>query len=141
MNTSSRFSTTIHILTLLAHMTPERVNSEFIAGSVNTNAVVIRRLLSLLRDAQVVSSRSGPGGGWQLDQKPASISLLDVFKLVEHHDLLPLPAQEPNPKCPVGQNIQAALEGHIQDAQSAFELSLSHVTIQDLLEDMDLPDI
>jgi Iron-dependent Transcriptional regulator len=52
---SSRFSVAVHILTLLAHEQGRALTSEYIAGSVNTNPVVIRRMLGLLSKAALES--------------------------------------------------------------------------------------
>ena len=62
---SSKLTVGVHILTLLASSPGEPLTSEYIAGSVNTNPVVIRRLLGLLREAGVVvihGAAYGPGG-------------------------------------------------------------------------------
>ena len=67
---NSKLTVGIHILTLLASSPGEAQTSEYIAGSVNTNPVVIRRLLGLLREAGIVESQGGHGGGWRL-QRPA----------------------------------------------------------------------
>jgi hypothetical protein len=57
MNVSTRFTIALHILTLLASSQGEALTSEYIAGSVNTNPVVVRRLLGLLRKQGFVSSQ------------------------------------------------------------------------------------
>jgi DNA-binding IscR family transcriptional regulator len=61
-----RFTVAIHVLCLLAAQHPQPLTSEFIAGSVNTNPVVIRRLLGSLRRAGLVKSQPGVSGGWEL---------------------------------------------------------------------------
>jgi Rrf2 family protein len=137
MKPSSRFTVAIHILTLLAHGAPdEPVTSEYLAGSVNTNPVVIRRLLGLLRRARLVRSQGGPGGGWLLLAAPRDITLRDVFQAVESDPLFPLHASTPNPRCPIGSNIQAALGGHYQAARQALERDLDRTTIADLLREV-----
>jgi len=129
----SRFTVAIHVLTLLAHCGPEPQTSEFIAGSVNTNPVVIRRLLSHLRAARLVASQGGPGGGWHLLKAPESITLKAIFKAMEEHPILPLHSSEPNPHCAVGRTIQSALHSHFHAAQAALEAELERVTIAHLL--------
>lgn len=136
MNTSSRFTVAIHILTLLAHGGGEQMSSEYIAGSVNTNAVVIRRLMALLREARLVTSQVGVKGGWQLARSPKGISLRDVYRAVEGGTLFPLHSNTPNPRCPVGSTIQSALTGHFEDAQLALEKNLERTTIADLLQEV-----
>jgi Rrf2 family protein len=138
MRPSSRFTVAIHVLTLLAHGAEgdEPLTSEYIAGSVSTNPVVIRRILALLRKARLVRSRSGPGGGWQLVVQPRAITLRDVFRAVEAEALFPLHASTPNPRCPVGRTIQAALRAPYDEARLAVERNLERTTIADLLQEV-----
>ena len=70
MAANSQFAVAIHVLTILAKGGDERVKSDYIAGSVNTNPVVIRRLLSNLQEANIVVSQVGAAGGTSL-AKPA----------------------------------------------------------------------
>jgi Rrf2 family protein len=138
MRPSSRFTVAIHVLTLLALGADgeQPVTSEYIAGSVNTNPVVIRRILALLRKAKLVRSRSGPGGGWQLVVAPGGITLRHVFRAVEGEALFPLHASTPNPRCPVGRTIQAALDAPYAGARLAVERNLEKTTIADLLAEV-----
>lgn len=136
MSTNSRFTVGIHILTLLAHGNGEAVTSEYIAGSVNTNPVVIRRLLSQLRDAKLVTSQGGPGGGWQLARRPRGITLRDIYVAMEGSTLFPMHPSPPNPRCPVGGTIQAALTDHFDDARHALEQQLARTTVADLVEEV-----
>ena len=136
MNHSSRYTVAIHILTLLAFCGPEAQTSEFIAGSVNTNPVVVRRVLASLKQARLVASQGGPGGGWQLLQEPGQITLGQIYLAVEGGTLFPLHAAEPNPSCPVGKNIQQALAGIFSGAQEALVASLAQTTLAQLVQDV-----
>ncbi len=136
MNSSSRFTVGIHVLTLLAYGGGEVMTSEYIAGSVNTNAVVIRRLLSLLRAARLVASQGGPGGGWQLARPARGITLRDVYLATEGSTLFPMHPNTPNPRCPVGSTIQSALAGHFDEARHALEKELGQTTIADLVQEV-----
>jgi Rrf2 family protein len=133
MNVSTRFTIALHILTLLASSRGGALTSEYIAGSVNTNPVVVRRLLGLLRKKGLVSSQPGNGGGWQLTQEPDSITLLDVRCAVNEGSPFTLHRQPPNPACPVGRNIQAALTRVYGKAERAMEAELAQTTVQKLL--------
>lgn len=137
MKPNSRFTVAVHILTLLAYGADDApMTSEFISGSVNTNPVVIRRLLALLRKAKLVRSQGGPGGGWRLVVPPKGITLRDVYRAVESDALFPLHTSIPNPRCPVGSTIQSALVGHYEEARLALERDLERTNIADLLEDV-----
>ena len=133
MNNSCRYTIAIHVLTLLAFSGSAPLTSDYLAGSVNTNPVVIRRLLANLRAAKLVRSQGGPGGGWQLLKDPSQITLRDVLACVDGTSLFPLHSSEPNPRCPVGRSIQALLAGPFKDAQQALEADLDRTTIAALV--------
>ncbi len=89
------------------------MKSDCIAGSVNTNPVVIRRLLGQLAQAGLVVSQSGSNGGTRLAKCPNEINLADVYSAVSCGEVFALHAREPNKDCPVGRNIEAVL-CHVQ---------------------------
>lgn len=130
MQISSRFSVAVHVLTLLAVTPPgELLTSDRMAGSVNTNPVVIRRILGQLKKAGLVEVRAAAGGTY-LRRAPAAITLLDVYRAVEvvEGDLFSV-HDKPNPQCPVGRNIQAALDDTLRRAQAALEQQLAGVSV------------
>ena len=132
---SSKLTVGIHILTLLALSPEETVTSEHIAGSVNTNPVVIRRLLGLLREAGIVESQGGLGGGWRLRIPAKKITLLKVLRAVEPKDeTIAMHRNEPNPKCLVGRNIQAALTGVYLEITQRMDEQLEQATIASILQ-------
>ena len=135
MNT--RFAVAVHILTFLQTQKGEPATSELIASSVNTNPSLIRRLLSQLARAGLTTSQMGTGGGALLAKPAERITLLDVYRTVdEDRDVIPLhPA--PNPRCPVGRNIHAVLEGRIEAAERALQEELARTTIAELAGDLD----
>jgi Rrf2 family protein len=133
MNVSTRFTVALHILTLLASQPGEQLTSDYIAGSVNTNPVFIRRLMGLLRNAGLVTSQPGQHGGWELAADPDNISLADVRKAIEEGSPFSMHNQPPNPACPVGRNIQRALGTVYQKAERALEDELSRTTVTGLL--------
>jgi len=131
-----RFTVAIHVLCLLAAQQPQPLTSEFIAGSVNTNPVVIRRILATLRKAGMVKSQPGVSGGWELVAKPSAITLAQVYQLIRPGTVFALHSKHPNPRCPVGKNIQQGLLAHYQKAQAAMERELGQSTIAEVLEDV-----
>jgi Rrf2 family protein len=133
MNVSTRFTVALHILTLLASSPDEALTSEYIAGSVNTNPVVVRRLLGILRKLAIVSSQPGNGGGWELAKDPAKLTLRDVRRAVQEGSPFSMHTQPPNPRCPVGKNIQRVLSPVYDQAERVMEDELAHTTILSLL--------
>ncbi len=104
------------------------------AGSVNTNAVFIRRILGLLSRAGLVASQPGVGGGWRLLREPESITLLDVHRAVDEVHMLSMHHSQPNPACLIGRNIQRTLSIYFGEAEQAFERVLARQTIAQVLE-------
>ncbi len=127
---SSKLSVGIHILTIFALKPDEPLTSEFIAESVNTNPVVIRRLLGSLRAAGIVESKTGVGGGWSLLVDPERITLLDILRAVEPQDeIFALHRNEPNPECPCGLHIQSVLTEVYDEVQDGMTRQLAGITI------------
>jgi Rrf2 family protein len=136
MPTSSRFAVAIHILTLMAAEPDEPLKSEFVACSVNTNAVVIRRILCALARARLVTSQTGAAGGSRLARRPNHITLLDVYRAVEAREVFALHRQPPKASCPVGGNIQSVLEDVLEDVEEAVERVLGKITIKKILQNV-----
>lgn len=134
MRRSSRFVVATHILTLLAYGKGEAMTSDYIAGSVNTNPVVVRRILSMLVAAGLVASQEGAGGGVRLAKAAKAVTLKDVYCAVESDPLFSLHPKAPNPACPVGGTIQAALGSTLNQAELALRQSLSATTLADLVD-------
>jgi Rrf2 family protein len=132
MSTSRRFAVAVHILTLMAWAEDEPLKSEVIADSVNTNPVVIRRILCALARAGLVTSQTGAAGGSRLSRKPMSISLLDIHRAVEEGDAFLL-HRHANPHCPVGMSIETVLASVLNDVNFAMERALSRVNVADVV--------
>lgn len=124
----------VHVLAVLAYQQEGGVTSEAIAASVNTNPVVIRRLLCLLREAGIIETQKGAGLGSHLARTPCAISLAEIYRAVETAVPFPFPGSEPNEKCPVGGNIQAALETVFSSAQTTLEHELKKTSLADILQ-------
>jgi len=132
---SSKLSVGIHTLTILALKRDDAPTSEYLAKSVNTNPVVIRRILGSLRDAGFVDSRPGVGGGWTLRVDPAEITLLDILRAVEpHNELFALHRSEPNPECPCGMHIQAVLTCVYKTVQEGMSRELARFTVASIAQ-------
>jgi Rrf2 family protein len=126
--TSSRFAVAVHVLALLASSREEALSSEYIAGSVNTNPVVIRRLMVMLRAAGLVQTLAGRGGGFLLAVEPEDVTLLDIYRAVDERALIAIHNQ-PNVQCEVGRHIKTVLEDYTTAAARAMEASLQTVTL------------
>ncbi|WP_195536806.1 Rrf2 family transcriptional regulator [Bacillus paralicheniformis] len=127
---NTRLSVAIHILSLIA--ANPRESSEMIAGSVNTNPVVIRRMISQLKKGGILTSRPGVAGA-TLKRDPEDISLLDIYRVVQPQEELFAIHDKPNPNCPVGRQIQTTLDQTFHSVQQAMENELASKSLKDVL--------
>lgn len=137
MPANSRFAIAVHILTLMARAGSEPLKSDKVAASVNTNPVVIRRILCALSKAGLVVSQTGAAGGSRLALKPGQITLLEVYRAVDGGDVFALHSQPPNAKCPVGMNIEAALDLILHEVELGVERVLEKITIEKVLKSIE----
>jgi DNA-binding IscR family transcriptional regulator len=135
---NSRFAVAVHILTLLEQGGGAPMTSEYVAGSVNTNPSLVRRMLGSMARAGLTTSQFGAGGGALLARPADQITLGDVYRAVDAGDLFGMHREGPNPACPVGRHIQGVLETRISAAERALQAELDRSTIADLGRDVAL---
>ena len=138
MQISSRFTIALHILTAIETFKDKyHVTSEFLAGSVQVNPVIIRNILLQLKAAGMVKISRGRGS-IEILKAPNEINLLDVYKAIEplEHDTLFAFHKNPNPKCPVGKNIHNILDERLLSVQKAMEDKLAAMKLSDVLNDL-----
>lgn len=134
MQISSRFTIGLHILTAIDMFQKDyKVTSDFLAGSIRTNPVVVRKILSQLKKAGLIHSSQGVAG-ITIAKPLEEISFYDVYSAiepVEDGDLFRF-HDDPNPDCPVGRNIHELLDGKLREIQSAMEEKMRGYTLADL---------
>jgi Rrf2 family protein len=134
MAANSQFSMAVHVMSMLARSRDENLKSDDLAGSVNTNPVVIRRLLGQLNHAKLVISQTGANGGTRLARCPNEINLAEVYRAVSCGEVFALHAKGPNKDCPVGRNIEAVLCCLQKEIDKSIEEKLSRYSLQDIFE-------
>ena len=135
---TSRLTLSIHMLGLMAWCDARgcaAATSEQMARSINTNPVVVRRLLVDLRRAGLVETKRGAGGGARLGRAPERITLRDVYEAVEEREpLFALHPNTPDACCVIGGHIDAYLRGVYDEAEEALKQRLASVSIRDVCE-------
>ncbi len=134
MQISSRFTIALHIFACISVAEEhQKVTSDFLAGSINTNPVLVRKIMSQLRQAGLITVARGTGGA-TLAKNAEEISFYDVYKAVDSvkKDSLFRFHEKPNPACPVGRNIHAVLDNTLEVIQSKMEEELRRHTIADV---------
>lgn len=138
MQISSRFTIAIHVMACIDTFKDDyKLTSDFIASSVNVNPVVIRRILQQLKSAGLITVTRGSGGA-DMAKPLNEITFLDVYNAVECVESGKLFHfhENPNPQCPVGRNIHQALDGKLDQVQTAMEDEMRKITVADVVEDV-----
>jgi len=139
MRHDARFATAVHVLAVLAFKDGDPVSSQFLSASVNTNPVIIRRLLLALQAARLVETRKGPRAGSRLSRSAAHITLAEVYRAVCRGGVFGLPGRKPNRRCPVGHCICGILRQVFASAQGALERDLARTTLAGVLRQIRMP--
>jgi len=133
MARNCRFAVSVHVCAVLALNEDSPATSDWIAKSVNTNPVVVRRILSALNKAGLVKSQRGISGGSSLARSSDAISLLEIARAVDEDEGPSLHHQPPNDKCPVGAHIQPILSEIIAQADAARDRELAKLTLAEVV--------
>lgn len=134
MKRDSRLSGVLHVLLHMAEQgTP--MTSEELAKAMQTNAVVVRRILGGLRDAGFVHSEKGHGGGWTIARDLSAITMRDVYDAIGRPRLMAMGNRTEAPGCLVEQAVNAALDTGFRDAEALLLARFGEVTLAALAAD------
>ena len=136
MQISSRFTIAVHIFACIDTFQDDfKITSDFLASSVNVNPVIIRKILSQLRNAGLVEVQRGSGGA-SIARPLEEISFRDIYfavDCVENGELFHF-HENPNQKCPIGRNIHNILDDKLLQIQNALENELQKITLADIIK-------
>lgn len=131
MKRNSRLSGVLHVLLHMAERDGP-MTSEALARAMDTNPVVIRRILAGLRDQGYVRSGKGHGGGWALARNLSGVTLRDIYTAIGRPPLLAMGNRTDSPGCLVEQEVNAALGKAFGDAEELLLSRLGEVTLASL---------
>ncbi|WP_446806360.1 Rrf2 family transcriptional regulator [Dialister sp.] len=139
MQISSRFTIAVHMLCYIAlFQDKEKVTSDIMAGSINANPVVVRRLLSQLKQRGMVTVNRGSGGAF-LAMKPEDLDFLQIYRTVETVEkgrYLPFPRKPESQRyLSWGRGIHQALDSKLMRVQEAMAREMKSITLADVLKD------
>ena len=137
MQITSKFTIAAHIITAIDYFKDkETVTSSFLAGSVGVNPVIVRNIMGDLKEAGIISISQGKSG-ITLAKPLGEITFYDVYRAVDcvKGDGLFHFHEQPNPECPVGKNIHAAMDDKLMRVQDAMENELKQIRLSDVTND------
>tara|TARA_R110002096_G_scaffold433887_3_gene653847 strand:+ start:57682 stop:58113 length:432 start_codon:yes stop_codon:yes gene_type:complete len=133
MLSNTHFAIAVHVLSALAYHEGELVGSDYLAKSVGTNPSFLRGLIGHLKEAGLVETQMGKGGGTRLAHKPAAITLRDVYLATECGPGLKKHECSDLSQCPVQAGMNKLLCDITARVESAVEAELVRTTVADLL--------
>src|SRR5579875_585525 len=131
MAANSRLASAAQILCVMAHI-GESTTSGAIANSLQTNPVVVLRMLKLLERAGLVELRPGRDGGVGLAKPPDEITLGQVYAAIEVGGGAFAFRDSGNPRCPVNRTLPQLLRPVFDAADHAVADVLGKTTIGEL---------
>ena len=120
-------------MTALAFSPEEVIGSQKLAASVNTNPVVVRRLLLALRRAGLIETFTGKRGGARLRKKPNRISLVDIYDAVERRPVISVNKRRALRQCDVSCNMKSIMSCVAESTEQAVRKHLRGITLAQLV--------
>lgn len=126
----------LHVLLHMAEQQDAPMTSEKLAKTMETNPVVIRRIMAGLRDQGYVRSEKGHGGGWTMACDLSRVTLRDIYRALGGPSLLAIGNRTESPGCLIEQAVNAALNQAFHDAEALLLSRLGDVTLAMLSADL-----
>ena len=132
----TKFSVAVHILILISE-SPDPMNSMQMAKSIGTNASYVRKILALLKNAEIVEGHRGVSG-YILTSTSERLTLLKIYQAVMEEPKIHLldVHRNPNAQCVVGRHIRPVLIGMFGAMEEVFVRSLEGKTLADCIADI-----
>ena len=106
MKRDSRLSGVLHVLLHMAEQSGPQT-SETLARAMDTNPVVIRRVMAGLREQGFVHSEKGHGGGWTIVCDLETVTLRNIYEALGRPEILAMGNRTDAPGCLVEQAVNA----------------------------------
>lgn len=138
MQITSRFIIAVHVIACIDYFKDDyKVTSGFLARSTGVNPVIIRGVLSQLKEAGMVNVRQG-ASGIALAKPLGEISFYDIYEAVDSvkDEGLFRFHENPSEECPVGRNIHAAADSRLMQVQRAMEDEMKRIRVSDVADDI-----
>ena len=135
MRKDSRLSVALHLLLHLREL-GRVVTSEALGPMMGLNPVVLRRTLAGLRDAGIVRSEKGHGGGWALARTLDNVTLGDVHTALGTPGFFSVGHRDESPACLVEQAVNRALARTLDDAEALILAQLESISVADIESDL-----
>lgn len=131
---NNKLSVAVHIVCAIEKFSKMglEVNSNFLAGSVNTNPAAIRRAVSTLSKANIIYTDNGYH---VIDFE--TLSLYDIQKAVDPEGHLLYAHTNGNELCPVGSKIEGTMTDIYSRLQANVEDQMKSQMLSDIIKNFE----
>ncbi|TMP55917.1 Rrf2 family transcriptional regulator [Pseudoalteromonas sp. S1612] len=136
MRKDSRLSRILHAI-IHIHFLEKAVTSEKLGKMLQTNPVVVRRTMALLKEAGYVTSVKGHNGGWSLIKPLSDITLFDIYKVVGEGSLFTIGLTDEHTNCPIEKAVNSSLDGVMSEAETLMLTRFKEITIESLAKNFE----
>ena len=131
--TSVQFTVAAHIMAALGFLYGKEIPSATLAESVNADPTFVRKSLSKLSKAGLISTTRGRNGARTLTRSPEQITLLDIYRASAAPPTFTIHSYPVEKRCPISSNIKGCMSSVLKKAQNSFENTLDRITLADVV--------
>jgi Rrf2 family protein len=130
---SSKLMDVLHILMHMS-LSSGTFTSESLSKAMNTNPVVVRRVMAGLREHGFVTSEKGHHGGWRLACDLGKVTLYDIYSALELPSLIAMESRNASTECLVEKAVNATTDEIFDFAEKQILNKFKTVTLAQLQE-------
>jgi Rrf2 family protein len=134
--TSVQFTVAAHIMAALAFHPGKEIHSAVLAESVNTHPSFVRKSLSKLSKAGLVSTSRGKNGASKLARSAKTITVLDIYRASSAPAAFAVHRYPEKRICPISVGIKGCMNSILAQAQGSFEKALARITLADVVRQL-----
>jgi len=132
MKRSSRLSIALHALVHLHKQPNEALTSAELAQCLQTNPVVVRRVLGQLREAGIVAASKGHDGGWRLPGPAEAVSLKAIYAALGEAILIRTQSDPGDRTCGIVRAVDHVMSDFLAEAEALLAARLQAISLADI---------
>jgi len=134
MSVNQSFAVAMHAMSVIGFSKPDAVSAVFICEQISVHPVALRRLLSKLVSAGLLTSHPGSKGGYTLAKPANKIPLHQILDAVQEASAFGDQHGMPKANCIEGRRIEKVLTGVYAEVDDAQTGVLKVISLGDILK-------
>jgi len=134
MSASTKLSTSVKALCILAQNPEQSYKSEAIAEEIGVNSSKLRKLLSMLVKNNILASEYGNKGGFRLVKSASEIDLQEIYCAIEDRKAFHLHVSESDNKNLTARFVNSYFLDLFTEIQVDIENKMKNLTLSDIID-------